>query len=138
MYYYFIILFLGEDMGVIKEKILLIGEKSDEIVDTLFDSGATFSFIRKDLAINLGNITKTRISRSFGTAENGRVIVIDEKINLDFVLDNETLSEEFFVSDQLSYDAIIGAYTMQKYRMKLDFENDNVIVDHDIAGLLLI
>ena len=125
-------------MGVIKEKMLLIGEKSDEIVETLFDSGATFSFIRKDLAINLGNITKTRISRSFNTAENGRTITIDEKINLDFVLDNETLSEEFFVSDQLRNDAIIGAYTMQKYRMKLDFENDNVIVDHDIAGLLLI
>ena len=125
-------------MGVIKEKMLLIGEKSDEMVETLFDSGATFSFIRKDLAINLGNITKTRISRSFNTAENGRTIDIDEIIHLDFVLDNETLSEEFFVTDKLSNDAIIGAYTMQKYRMKLDFDSDNVIVDHDIAGLLLI
>lgn len=125
-------------MGVIKEKILLIGEKADEVVDTLFDSGATFSFIRKDIAEKLGSITKTRISRSFSTAENGRAIVVDEKINLDFVLDHETLSDEFFVTSFLSYDAIIGAYTMQKYRMKLDFERDIVLVDHDLAGLLLI
>lgn len=41
--------------------MLLIGEKSDEIVDTLFDSGATFSFIRKDLALKLGNISKMKL-----------------------------------------------------------------------------
>ncbi|MDQ1264906.1 MAG: hypothetical protein QG635_55 [Bacteroidota bacterium] len=125
-------------MGVIKEKILLIGEKTDLEVETLFDSGATYSFIRKDLALKLGHISKTRISRTFQTAENDRKIIVDENIGLNFVLDKETLSDDFLVSDVLSYDAIIGAFTMQKFRLKLDFENDSVIVNHDIAGLLLI
>jgi len=125
-------------MGVIREKILLIGEKTDEQVETLFDSGATYSFIKKDIALKLGYISKTRIERRFKTAENGREIVVDEKINLDFELDKEILSEEFFVTELLGIDAIIGAHTMQKYRLKLDFENDKVIVDHELAGLLLI
>jgi hypothetical protein len=125
-------------MGVIREKILLIGEKNEDLVETLFDSGASYSFIKKDLAIKFGNISKTRIERRFKTAENGREIIVNEKINLDFVLDGENLSDEFLVSEVLGYDAIIGANTMQKWRLKLDFEHDNVIVDHDIAGLLLI
>ncbi len=38
----------------------------------------------------------------------------------------------------LSEEVIIGAATMQKWRLKLDFENDRVIVDPRVAKLILI
>jgi hypothetical protein len=37
----------------------------------------------------------------------------------------------------LSEEAIIGVTTMQKWRIKLDFEHDTVIVDPKVAKLIL-
>jgi len=37
----------------------------------------------------------------------------------------------------LSEDVIIGAATMQKWRLKLDFEQDRVIVDQMVTRLML-
>ena len=122
-------------MGIIKENIVLYGEKGDLKTEALFDSGATFSFIKKNIAEKLGNISKLKVSKTFNTAEIGREILIDERIVLDFLIDGETLSDEFMVSESLNKDILIGASTMQKWRIKLDFDNDKALVDHEIATL---
>jgi hypothetical protein len=41
------------------------------------------------------------------------------------------------VVPDLSEDAIIGVNTMQKWRIKLDFEHDTVIIDPKVAKLIL-
>lgn len=48
------------------------------------------------------------------------------------------ISDEFLVIPGLSEEAIIGAATMQKWRIKLDFENVRVIVDPKVAKLQLV
>jgi len=45
------------------------------------------------------------------------------------------LSDEFLLDPGLSEEAIIGAATLQKWRIKLDFEHDQVIVDPKVAKL---
>ena len=57
---------------------------------------------------------------------------------LDFYIDDILLSDEFLVVPDLSEEAIIGAATMQKWRIKLDFEYDNVHVDPKVGKLQLI
>lgn len=47
------------------------------------------------------------------------------------------LFDEFFVTDILSEEVIIGAKTMQAWRLKLDFEQDRVIVDQIVTRLML-
>ena len=125
-------------MGIIKEKIILKGVLGSYETRAMFDSGATFSFIRKDIAEKLDLITKFPNPRTFNTAKGGQSIEITERITLDFELENEVLWDEFLVTDQLNQDVIIGARTMQVWHLKLDFENDKVIVDHEAATLLLI
>ena len=59
-------------------------------------------------------------------------------IRLDFYINDVLLSDEFLVVPGLSEEAIIGAATLQKWRIKLDFERDQVIVDPKAGKLQLI
>jgi hypothetical protein len=53
-------------------------------------------------------------------------------------MDDVLLSDEFLVILGLSEEAIIRAATIQKWRIKLDFEHDNTIVDAKVAKMQLI
>ena len=61
-----------------------------------------------------------------------------DQIAITFYVDDVQLSDEFLVIPGLSEEAIIGATTIQKWRIKLDFEHDKVIVDPKVAKLQLV
>jgi len=50
-------------------------------------------------------------------------------------LNGDRFSEEFMVIDKLSEDVLIGAKTLQSWRMKLDFEHDEVIYEPRVRKL---
>jgi hypothetical protein len=103
----------------------------------LFDSGAHLSCINPkfieelEIPVPLGRI------RRLETASIGHYIEVKERVTLDFYIDDIQLSDEFLVVPGLSEEVIIGVSTMQKWRMKLDFEHDRVIVDRRLATLRL-
>ena len=76
--------------------------------------------------------------RKLSTASEGHYIEIKERVTLDFYINDVLLSDEFLVVPGLSEEAIIGAATLKKWRIKLDFEHDQVIVDPKVAKLQLI
>lgn len=47
-------------------------------------------------------------------------------------------SAEFMVIEGLSDRVIIGAKTMQSWRMKLDFEHDEVVYDPKVTKLRIV
>lgn len=124
-------------MGVIINRIKLAGSKGEKKVDALYDTGASFSFIKRDLASNLDTILSLPKPLEFETAKEGDKIVVKERVALDFYIEGIRLSDEFLIADDLSEDVIIGAATMQKWRLKLDFEQDRVIVDQMVTRLML-
>ncbi len=69
------------------------------------------------------------------TASEEHFIEVKEAVRLIFYIDDFLLSDEFLVIPGLSEEAIIGATTLQKWRIKLDFEHDQVIVDPRSANL---
>lgn len=71
------------------------------------------------------------------TAAAGTYLKINQRITVDFYIDDVRLSDEFYVIPNLSEDAILGVNTLQKWRIKLDFENDTVIVDPKVAKAML-
>jgi len=73
-----------------------------------------------------------------GTASEGHFIEVSEAVRLDFYMDDVLLSDEFLVIPSLSEEVIIGSATMQKWRIKLDFEHDIAIVDPKVAKMQLI
>ena len=114
------------------------GSKGDKILYTLFDSGATYSCISDEQVEVLEELIKLHTPLRLATASVGTYMEITHRTTLDFYHDEVRLSDEFLVVPGLSEDAIIGAATMQKWRIKLDFENDRVVVDPSVAKLILI
>ncbi|MES2003589.1 MAG: retropepsin-like aspartic protease [Bacteroidota bacterium] len=125
-------------MSVIKLPLLYVGSKGEKRLYTLFDSGANLSCVHPDLLNELGIPAGIGRERRIATAITDHFIIIKERIALDFYIDDVLLSDEFLVVPGLSEEAIIGAATMQKWRIKLDFEHDTVHVDPKVAKMQLI
>jgi hypothetical protein len=72
------------------------------------------------------------------TAEKGRKMEVKNRIPLTFYIDGYRFSDEFMVLENLSEKVIIGASTLQKWRLKLDFEKEDIIIDPKVTKLYLI
>ena len=125
-------------MAVIEKEIKLVGSKGEHVLVGLFDSGATYSCLDRDLAKGLGVLEPLPSPLSLETAEAGRTVQVKEAVRLDFHLDGYRFSDEFMVIPGLSSRLIVGASTMQKWRFKLDFEADEVIIDPRVTRLRLL
>jgi predicted aspartyl protease len=125
-------------MAVIQKEIELAGSKGRIKELVLFDSGATYSCIRKEIAEKLGNIESLPQTLSLKTAKEKEVIEVNERISLDFHLSGYRFSDEFIVVPYLSEKIIIGALTLEKWHMKLDFEKKDVIIDPEVTKLRLL
>lgn len=124
-------------MSVIIQKLKFAGSKGEAEYDTLFDSGASYSFIKGIHAMKLGMVDNLPEPMKFETAKENNDIIIVSAVRLSFIINGVKLSDEFLVSDEMSEDVIIGAKTLQAWRIKLDFEHDTVIVDEKAARLML-
>ncbi len=125
-------------MSILKAPLLFRGTKNDKYLYGLFDSGANLSAIRKDLAESIDVLVKLREPIRLATANTNDIMIVEYKFVGSFFLNDVPLSDEFLVLDNLSEEVIIGAATMQKWRMKLDFEHDTVSVDSKVAKLQIV
>lgn len=116
-------------MSVIRLPLLYVGSKGESRLYTLFDSGANLSCISPEFVPKLENPTSIGIPKKVATASEGHFITVTERVILDFYIDDILISDEFLVVPGLSEEAVIGATTLQKWRIKLDFERDTVSVD---------
>lgn len=125
-------------MSIIKIPLLYVGSKSEKNLYTLFDSGANMSCIHPDLIKDIAEPIHLGRVRKIATASDSHYIEVTEAVLLDFYINDVKLSDEFILVPGLSEEAIIGASTLQKWRIKLDFEHEQVIVDPRVARLQLI
>jgi predicted aspartyl protease len=125
-------------MSIIKLPLRYEGSQGEKIINTLFDSGANLSCIHPDQVENLANPERLFKPRMIATATEGHFVEVTHRIQVDFFINDIQLSDEFLIITGLSEDAIIGAATMQKWRIKLDFDLDKVIVDPKVAKLQII
>lgn len=125
-------------MSVLKLPLLFVGSKGEKNIFTLFDSGANLSCINPEQLQNLAEPQTLGRIRKIATASEGHFIEVKYRAVLDFYINDVLLSDEFLVVPSLSEDAIIGAATLQKWRIKLNFEDDKVEVDPKVAKLQLI
>jgi hypothetical protein len=124
-------------MAVIQKTIRLVGSLGSKEELALFDSGATYSCIQPSLARELGHVEPLPEPMAFGTAKDGERFTTTERVSLNFYLEGYRFSDEFMIIPELSERVIIGAKTLQAWRMKLDFENDEVIIDPRVTKLRL-
>lgn len=125
-------------MSVIKLPLQYMGSQGEKHLFTLFDSGANLSCINPDFVEGLEKPSKLGRKRLIGTASEGHYIEVTEAIRVDFYIEDVLLSDEFLLVPGLSEEAIIGAATVQKWRIKLNFEHDTVEVDPKVAKMQLV
>jgi predicted aspartyl protease len=125
-------------MSILRLPLRFEGAKGEKILYALFDSGANLSCINEEFASEIANLEPFLHPRKLATASEHHFIEINSRIATDFFLNDVHLSDEFLVVPQLSEEVIIGATTMQKWRMKLDFDSNKVIVDPKVEKLQLI
>ena len=125
-------------MAVIIKRIKLRGSRGEAERDALFDSGSTYSCMRPDLAERLGMVDPLPEPMEFITAEEGSKVKAEGAVRLNFYIGEYRFSDEFMVIEKLSNGVIIGAATLQKWRLKLDFERDEVIIDPKVTKLWLL
>jgi len=125
-------------MGILSKPLELRGDKGRAQVEGLFDTGATYSFVRRDLAEQLATLLPLEEPLSFETAQEGHRLTAAQRVVLDFWLDGYRFSDEFIVLEELAEPVIIGAKTMQAWRLKLDMEREEVVIDPSVTRLRLI
>lgn len=122
---------------VLTQTLEFRGSKGQAELNTLFDSGSTYSCLTPEIAEKLGRVDSLPDPLLVETADKGHFIQIEERVSVDFHLNGLRLTDEFMVVPGLAEEAIIGATTMQKWRIKLDFEHDQIVTDPRATRLIL-
>jgi hypothetical protein len=122
-------------MAVIIKEIKLKGSKGEAAKGALFDSGASYSCILPALANKLAMVVLLPTPIDVSTGEEKRKFTAKEVVILDFYIDNYRFSDEFMVIDGLDQEVIIGDKTLRKWRLKLDFDNNDIIIDPRVTKL---
>ena len=106
-------------MGVIRKSLPLVGRRGKTEVECLFDSGASSSFIRPDLARKLGlpttNLLKPlRIRLGKGSTQVSKLAAVIVRLN------GATLADTAYVMPGLTEEYVFGAEFLERYDIRLD------------------
>lgn len=116
-------------MPVLYKTLIFQGNKGQTEVKALFDSGASASFVRTDIADKVGYIFSFRDKREIIVADGSRKSYDNRVLPAGFMLNDCPIVSEFKVVDNLSEEVIVGADTLQRNKITLDFDKDEVNTD---------
>ncbi len=122
-------------MSILKLPLLFAGISGEKQLYTLFDSGANLSCINAEFAEVFGGVITMLRPTRLVTASADHYLEVREHVMLEFYIEGIRLSDEFLVVPGLSEEAILGATTLQKWRIKLDFAHDQVHVDPKVEKM---
>jgi predicted aspartyl protease len=117
-------------MGVIRLKLDVYGGKASKMLDVLIDSGASQSVIDRALAEQICIMIPLRDPLEIKIPHQG-IIIVNQVCTFSTEIDGYKISDTALVIDHLGeVDLVIGAKTMQRYGMHLEFseEKDTVRV----------
>jgi hypothetical protein len=113
------------------------GSNGPAALETPLDSGATYSCIRPDLAEKREAVRPLPRALGFETASEGAFVRVENRVTVDFHLNDLRLTDELRVVPKVSGDAILGATTMQKRTIRLEFEQEAILTDSGAARMNL-
>lgn len=124
-------------MGLIIKRLKVVGDKGERRLQVLFDTGASASFVRQDVVARLATTVKLPSPETYTLADGAGKLRVHETTVLYVYINGIRISDNFIVAPRLSDEVILGANTLQKWRIKLDLEHDRVLIDKRMSRLLL-
>ncbi len=125
-------------MGLIIKEVEIAGDKGTKKVNALFDSGASLSLARQSVIENVASEVQMPGGLTFQLGDGEGPLTTDRWVPLFIIVKGVKISDNVVIVDKLAEDLIIGAGTLQKWRIKLDLENDDVLIDPRVTELKLI
>jgi predicted aspartyl protease len=124
-------------VGLIVKKLRVAGDKGERRLEVLFDTGASASFIRQEVVERIATTLKLPSPEAYTLGDGVGKLRVRETAVLYVYIDGVRISDNFIVAPRLSDSVIIGANTLQKWRVKLDLENEEIIINKRTARMLL-
>jgi len=124
-------------MGLIKKELEVAGSLHERVCEVLFDTGASASFVRKNVAEEIAQILKTPHRLSFKLGDES-VFSAEHTTVLHINIDGHSLPHIFLVVPKLPYEVIIGADFLQRWKIKLDPSTEEFIVDEKSLEIILV
>lgn len=124
-------------MSLLHKTLLYVGEIGEKRLNTVFDTSFNLSCIHPDHLKELANAHAIGVIRSITLPDLKFSVKAKQVVCLDFYINDILLSDEFLVVPELNKEVVIGAATLRKWRIKLNFEDDRVEVDPKVAKMQL-
>lgn len=106
-------------MGIVRARLLVKGDKAEEDLSVLFDTGATRSIVNKAVAEGLSSPRTLVVPREIVVADGHRVKA-EQLVDLAVEVSGRLMGIEAFIVDNLPEQLIFGALDMETYTIKLD------------------
>jgi hypothetical protein len=108
---------------VVRQELLIRGDRGSKKLVVLFDSGASRSLIRSDVAVGLCTPRKLLVPREL-IAANGNRVACSHFCELAVEIGGREVGIEAFLVDKLPAPITFGALDMKAYRIKLDLARE--------------
>jgi predicted aspartyl protease len=107
--------------------------KGELTVKALFDTGASFTVIKKNVAEKVGHILPTDV-KEVTLADGKTKLKVLGYIPISTVLEGLPIDDIAYVIDELAEDLIIGVKVMEFYDIKLDPSTNKIIVGKNYSS----
>jgi predicted aspartyl protease len=110
--------------------------KGELTVKALFDTEASFTVVRKDVAEKIGHILPTNV-KEVTLADGKMKLKVLGYIPISTVLEGSPINDIAYVIDELAEELIIGVKVMEFYDIKLDPSTNKIIVGKNYSSFEL-
>ena len=125
-------------MGMVSKTIRVRGDRGAVSVEALFDTGASKSLIRRDIALKVATPLRAPTAWTFQLGDGKGRLKTNEMVGLFFQLKGVPIAHTFIVARYLSDEAIIGTDLMQFWRIRPDPVREDIIIDKKLIQLKLV
>jgi predicted aspartyl protease len=110
--------------------------KGELDVKTLFDTGASFTVVKKEVAEKIGQILPTNI-KEVTLADGKTKLKVLGYIPISMILEGSPIDDIAYVIEELAEELIIGIKVMEFYDVKLDPSTNKIVVGKNYSSFEL-
>ena len=125
-------------MGMVVKRIRIRGDRGGALVRALFDTGASKSLIRRDIAVRVARPLKAPTPWTFRLGDGKGRLKTDEMVGLLLQVKGVPIPHPFIVARDLLEEMIIGTDLMQFWKIRPDPVHEDVVIDKKLIQLKLV